>query len=250
MRFTYKSAQTEPQITGLVPDKGPVRVVPGWWSRASIFSRGARLYIGGKEASSVEWVSGQILLGTSPPGALGQCDVTVINPDAAVAVLKDGFEYCREPHKYPRIDTIIPSEGPTEGGTRLHISGRNFYDGGEEGRVRVFIGYEEARAGLEVIKGEGDADYGSGISVLTPPGEEGTRDVFVFNPDGGSYTYEGGFTYRHLEFIPTITHIEPRRGPISGGMPVLIEGTNFMEGSGSSLLAGRRRKWSASIPAG
>jgi hypothetical protein len=52
------------------------------------------------------------------------------------------------------------------------------------------------------------------ITVVTPSGEPGAKDVVVRNPDRQEAILQGGFTYNPM---PKITDISPNYGTASGG---------------------------------
>ena len=80
------------------------------------------------------------------------------------------------------IMSIDPPEGPTEGGTKIVITGTGFGS-----QAKVLIGGKPA-VKVEIVNG-------STIKLESPPGDEGAVDVEVQNADGKQHTKVGGFTY-------------------------------------------------------
>jgi hypothetical protein len=61
--------------------------------------------------------------------------------------------------------------------------------------------------------------------VTTPAAGTGAVDVVVTNPDGGTATRSGGFTY--VPPAPAISSVTPTSGPTTGGNTVAVAGSNF-----------------------
>ena len=80
----------------------------------------------------------------------------------------------------PTITSIVPSSGPTTGGTTVRITGTEFFD-----NPTVTIG----GANATVVSSQPNE-----LVVTTPPGVAGARDVVVTTFEG-SVTRTGGFTY-------------------------------------------------------
>lgn len=82
----------------------------------------------------------------------------------------------------PEITSITPDEGTSAGGTAVTIAGTGFVDG-----ATVTIGGAAATSVVFVDDTE--------ITCVTPAGTVGAQDVVVTNPDTGTDTLTGGFTY-------------------------------------------------------
>lgn len=82
----------------------------------------------------------------------------------------------------PEITDIDPDEGPEAGGTSVTITGTDFQTG-----ATVTIGGNAATSVVVVDPTE--------ITCTTPAGTAGAVDVVVTNPDTGTDTLVGGFTY-------------------------------------------------------
>jgi|GEM_PF-2803491 len=226
--LTFRLRETRPVIDQIIPDIGPTGGGTRVIIRGEDFRPGARIFFGTTPATDVNVVDAETIVARTPASSPGKRDVMVVNPDGASYILKDGFEYLEIQDSIPRITAVIPDEGPVTGGTRIRIIGQDFYYG-DDGRVRVFIGYNEAYEGLEV-RNINEHNYGDEIIVFTPPGEPGTYDIFVYNPDGASFLLERAFTYREIPASPKILGLDPAIGPVSGGIPIVITGENFAPG--------------------
>ena len=102
------------------------------------------------------------------------------------------YECGKSTFEPPIITGIEPFSGPTNGGTAVTITGKNFTNG-----VTVKIGVRDA-VDVKVVSA-------TEITATTPPGSEGTADVIVTNPDGKSVTLKNGFTYNHIGPVPILS---------------------------------------------
>ena len=125
----------------------------------------------------------------------------------------------------PTFTSIAPTSGPSAGGTPVTITGSNFVAGPSFG---VTIGSVAATSVVRV-----DATH---ITAVTPAGTAGAKDVVVTSSDGqihqpglDAFTYTAG---------PTFGTISPTSGPIAGGTPVTITGSNFVSGGSFGVTIG------------
>jgi hypothetical protein len=100
----------------------------------------------------------------------------------------------------------------------VRIAGSRFANG-----AHVFIGGREA---LDV-QWVNDAQ----LTATTPAGDLGDHDVEVRNPNGTSGTLISGFHYGADESpAPTLNGVSPTHGPVTGGTPLTLTGSNFVSG--------------------
>ncbi len=111
----------------------------------------------------------------------------------------------------PRVASLAPAEGGTDGGTRVTIRGT-----GLEGVARLEVGGAEANA----VAVEGDA-----LTFRTPPGPSGKVDVTLRLTDGGAVTLRDAFEYRAGS--SRTLGFSPARGAQAGGRVVRIHGRGF-----------------------
>src|SRR5690606_8605754 len=104
-------------------------------------------------------------------------DVTVINKDGGVAQEPDAIEYI-EPTSDPRIDEIIPSQGPAAGGNVVTIRGSGFGTS-ENAKVVVYFGGKLAEFKTDE-NGEPLVSHDS-LEVIAPRGDPGVVKVIVSN---------------------------------------------------------------------
>jgi len=110
------------------------------------------------------------------------------------------------------VNPCPPAWGMSSGGQHVSILG-----GGFTLTVRPQVDFGGAAATVVVL---GQSDF---LEVLTPPHDIGLVDVTVRNPDGGTATVIGGYTYTD-GFFPQITSISPSSGPCAGNQLVHITG--------------------------
>ncbi len=117
----------------------------------------------------------------------------------------------------PKVSSVDPATGPTDGGTLVTINGTHFSDGAK-------VAFEGVLAGSIVVLSA------SQIECTTPAHGAGKVDVTVTNPDGGTDTYINAYTYIEEAMAPSIDALDPVEGPVTGGTPVHIYGANFLPG--------------------
>lgn len=200
-------------ISNINPNVGRTQGGTPFEIKGSGFAGGAKVFIGGIEATGVVAVDENTIRGRTPPNTPGVKDVTVQNSDGSTATLVGGFEYM-VPGIEPKITAIDPNSGPTYGGTEVVIYGEHFQE-----NAMVYIG--DSRADVLSVDS-------TQIRAVTPPGTEGPKDVIVINPDTGLDLLEEGFTYK---IYPSITGIEPNTGSTEGGTQITITGTAFADGA-------------------
>lgn len=111
----------------------------------------------------------------------------------------------------PAITKVQPAYGPPTGGTPVTITGTNFNDATE-----VTFGSSYASS----FKVESETE----ISAVSPPGT-GRVDVGV----GVAGVLSPTSAADQFSYAPIVTKVEPAQGPATGGTPVTITGTNFIE---------------------
>jgi hypothetical protein len=110
----------------------------------------------------------------------------------------------------PTLTAVSPAEGSALGGTQLTLGGTNFESG-----ATVSVGGTPATQ--VIVLGS------TAIQCLSPPGTPGVVDVAV-TTRGGTATLEDAFTYYPT---PSLTNVEPARGPPFGGTRLTLTGTGF-----------------------
>jgi photosystem II stability/assembly factor-like uncharacterized protein len=200
-----------PVITEIAPAIGPPAGGTTVTISGNLFAANATVTFGGVAATNVTVVNGMRITATIPAHELGFVDVMVTNPDAQSSTLTGGFEYVGP----PTVTSVTPERGRYY--TAITITGTGF-KGGNGGSIKFggvqLSGY--SRINDTTIEGH------------APQHALGPVDVVVTNPDGQSGTLVNGFTYVPA---PTVTSVTPNAGPLAGGTPVTITGTNFQAGA-------------------
>ena len=121
---------------------------------------------------------GTTLTCVTPANSAGAKDVTVVNVDGKLGSAASAYTYA---DVRPTISAINPPSGPTNG-SAITITGTNFQAG-----ATVTIG------GLPV--GDVAVPDSATITGNTPGLPVGPADVKITNPDNGTVSTPGGFTY-------------------------------------------------------
>jgi len=209
--FSYR---WPPEVLRVQPDQGPT--VGG--SRVVVvgrfFEAGTTVSFDGEPCTDVAFISSAELVCTTPPGDAGPADVVARSADGGEGAVAEGaFTYVPP----PRVDAIVPAEGPTFGGERVTVTGAFFQTG-----MAVLID-GAACVDVEVVS---DVE----LSCLTPPGARGPADVTAVNPDGQSFTAPGLYRYVGVAVTPDhglpvgFTRVSVRAAGLDDGVVVTFGG--------------------------
>ncbi|MHC4779451.1 MAG: IPT/TIG domain-containing protein, partial [Planctomycetota bacterium] len=176
-----------PAITSVAPASGLVTGGTRLTISGSDFSTGATATVAGNACSNYDYtgVPNQVVCDV-PSGSAGAADVAVTNPDTQSDTLTGGFTYA----PLPTITTVSPNSATTGGGLPVTITGNYF----QAGCYVTFAGRPASRV-VFISPTQVDCSL--------PWGTVGAADVAMTNPDTGSVTLTGGFTYNqnyHLQF--------------------------------------------------
>jgi hypothetical protein len=217
-RFTYTLGP--PVVTGLAPVAGPMTGGTAVTIAGSGFTGAIAVDFGTAAASSVVVDSDLQITATSPPGAAGAADVTVVTPRGTSAVSSaDQFTYVTP----PVVTGVSPAAGFASGGTTVTIAGTGF-----TGATQVDFGTTPA-ANVMV-------DSDSQITATSPPGA-GTADVTVVATGGPSpISADDGFSY----LVPPASALTASDGTAGSGFgaSVAISGNTLVVGVQSGALTG------------
>lgn len=180
------------------------------------FVAGPTVRIGAGTATSVSVLSSTQVRATTPPGSAGTVAVQ-ITTNGQTVTLNGAFTY-QASSQTPSLSDVSPSSGPTSGGTVITLTGSNFVSG-----ATVRVGGSTAQNVTFVSATQ--------VRATTPSGTAGAKSVQIINPNGQSASRANAFTYAAPAAAPTLTAINPTSGPMSGGVPMTISGSNFAAGA-------------------
>ena len=171
----------------------------------------AYVFFGSTAASSFSIDGDTKIVATAPPGT-GTVNVEVTTPGGtSVAASNDRFTYITP----LTVTGISTTAGRIAGGTPVTITGTGFVQG-----TVVMFGNVTATAVT--------INSSTSITATAPPGT-GTVNITVTTPLGSSVTASTArFTYLPP---PTVDSISSSIGSVSGGTPVTIAGTGFVQGA-------------------
>ncbi|MDR6904849.1 hypothetical protein J2X63_000535 [Agromyces sp. 3263] len=196
--FTYLDV---PALTALTPDEGPTIGGTIVTITGTALAEATEVTIDGVSVPFTQ-VSDTEIAFVTPPHAAGPVDVVVITPGGTSNPLP--FTYVPA----PVLTVLTPDEGPVAGGTPVTITGTDL-----AGATEVTI--DGASVPFTQVS---DTE----ITFVTPPHAAGPVDVIVETPGGPSNALP--FTYVPA---PVLTALTPDEGPVAGGTPVTITGTDL-----------------------
>jgi hypothetical protein len=204
---TVPSTSTAPTITSLNIISGSTAGGTVVTLTGTNLTGTASVTFGGVAGTALTVNSDTSITVTTPAGTAGAKDVVVTTPSGSVTSA-GGYTYVVPA---PTISSISPVSGSTAGNTSITITGADF-----TGATEVTFG-GVAGTGLTI-------NSDTSITVTTPAGSAGAKNVVVTTP-GGSVTSTGGYTY--VVPAPTISSISPSSGSTTGNTSITITGTNF-----------------------
>jgi len=207
--FTDTKPEAPPVVSSVTPTSGPTAGGTVITIKGENFVTPIQVTIG-RPATHVEVRSENEIVATTPAETVGSYVVTVTDEAGSF----NGPRYLYVPPA-PTVESALPAEGPTAGGTVVTIRGANF-----EAGSTVNVG--GAASHVEVLSE-------TEIRATTPKAPAGSYEVVVTDEAGIS---AGGPSFRYIPPPPTIESIFPSNGPTAGGTPVVIKGSNFQAGAG------------------
>ncbi len=200
--YTYGAG---PTITNVSPAGGPIAGGTSVTITGTGFIGATSVLFDGTAAITFNVVNSTTITATAPAHAFGPVDITVVAFGGSGT--GTGLYTYVAP---PTVASVSPNIGPTIGGQSVTITGTNF-----TGASSVTFGGAAATA-IVVVNA-------STITATTPAHAAGLVDIIVTG-FGGIGTGAAIYTYAPL---PTVTSVAPTGGPVAGGTPVSITGTNF-----------------------
>ncbi len=151
---------------------------------------------------------------------IGKTYLKVINPiknskEMGLYDIKEDFiEFVLvDENKNPIISAVKPDTVAVDGGVEVKVIGSNFLDG-----IKLFLD------GTEITNIRRSED-GKEISFIVPKGREGTTQLMIMNPEGGTATWP--FSYVKTYTNPKLTSFAPKSG--NTGTLVIVKGDNFLQ---------------------
>ena len=224
--FTYSSAGTAPTLTGVTPASGPTTGGTTITLTGTNFVAGATsVTVGGSAAAGVSVASTTSLTAMTPAGVAGPANVAVTTADGS-ASLAAAFTYTSATGSPPTLTSVLPSSGPTAGGTTITVTGTSFVIGG----TTVTVGGNNA-TGV-------NAASDTSLTAVTPAGAAGAATIAVAT-GYGSGSLAGAFTYTSGSgSLPTLSDVSPSSGPTTGGATITLTGTHFVPGQTAVTVGG------------
>jgi hypothetical protein len=206
--FTYEAA---PTVTGLSQKAGPLTGGTSVVITGTNFTGATAVNFGTTAATSITVnTAGTQITATSPAHSAAAVDITVVTPSGISTIAAaDQFTY----EAAPTVTGISPTAGPLTGGTSVVITGTNF------------IGATAVEFGSTLATNVVVNATGTQITATSLAHSAGMVDITVVTPSGTSAVVTADqFTY---VAAPTVTVVSPKAGPLAGGTPVTITGTNL-----------------------
>jgi PKD repeat protein len=225
--YTYVAA---PTFTSITPTTGPVSVstpitiigtnlIGATNSGSSIYN----VSIGGTALTNMTVVSSTTIIGSTPANATAGAVNVVITTPNGTATGPSAYTYVTA----PTFTSITPTYGPLSGSTPITIIGTNLIGATNSGSsiYNVSIG-GTAITNMTVVSS-------TTIIGSTLAHAAGAVNVVITTPNG---TATGPNAYTYVT-APAFTSITPATGPLVGGTPITIIGTNLIgaTNSGSSI---------------
>ena len=136
-----------------------------------------------------------------------------------------------------QITGVSPKAGPTAGGTKIVISGKDFrkkMEGFEGEKLKVYFGDGKDQIRIPEANIDFNNTDTSKITLTTPPHKAGSVTIKVENPDGSITELENAFTYVSDPKITSI--VDPKNNDrdkkilsIDGGETIKIIGSDFFK---------------------
>ena len=169
-----------------------------------------KISIAGQDCLLSRWVSDSEMWCVSPPGTGSNVPVQVMI-DGTITEGPARFSYA-----IPFVERVVPSSGPSIGGSRITVTGKNF--GPKDSKSVVTLDnvpcVMSEQVSHEIIVCE--TTRGLGAQLVVGVTTKGVKS----NNTGARFSYNA----------PSIHHISPNVGPAAGHVVVAIHGENLASG--------------------
>ena len=257
-KYTYNPLPSNPEILSISPNSGSRAGGDTVTIQGFDIRPGVSIYFGGALATvkdlTIDSSNRSIVTVITPKSSvLGYVDVKVVNKDAdqnrGFTTMTNGYYY----YTAPTITSVFTNFGSKYGGNLITITGTDFYVGQTVQNGVYVPSYPTVTIGninLEVISVQDNSgniidgkklNIGTQIKAIVPvsanPYPVGWQDITITNYDGqngtegGTVTLKNGFEIKDTQKTPSITSVNPNKGPTKGGTQITITGSNFESGS-------------------
>ena len=213
-----------PVISKIRPNNGPV--VGGTVTVTGDGLSGKFSFdFGGKPATGVSCPSQTTCTMTAPAHAAGGVDVIAKDGSTSSSASPDArFNY-----QAPAITKISPALGPTTGGQGVELTGVGFYPlmVVKFGNTTVTTNY----GGIQTTTVDCPSD--TSCSVASPAGTGAVHITATLSGDTSPETPKNLYTYA---IYPSVASVTPYNAPVTGGIPVTVNGTNFSTAPGGTTF--------------
>jgi len=234
--YTYVN---RPTISSVSPNEGPAD-----GSSQSVTIHGSHLAavtqvsIPSATVTSFQYnqSAGSLTASFTAPTTAGAVDVTVADGygDRSPTSANDQYTFRPAPTIANAAGAVFPSQGSTDGGTLVTVTGTNFVAGA--GETMVSFGCASDGSACSDAVSASYVSYDGTSLTVTPPDAttSGPVDVTVTSI-GGSATRAGGYTYRDA---PTVSDFSPAGSSTNGGATITVTGANFIAGETTVSFGG------------
>ena len=188
-----------PAITNVSPNIGPVAGGIEITLSGSNFGTNGTVTFNGQAVTTTGYTNSQIKFILPAGQGTGNAILVDVSGQVSAPAL---FSYTA-----PSITQVSPNHGPTIGGIEITLTGTNFGTNGTlgfDGQMQTTTSYNNTQIKFMLPSGQG-----LGKSVVVTAGGQ--------NSSAATFNYDG----------PTITNVSPSMGPVEGGIPITLTGSNF-----------------------
>lgn len=132
------------------------------------------------------------------------------------------------------IESVIPNSGPSEGGTRVEITGKDFRKTmeGYDQKIKIYFGDKD---NIVLVPESNIISIAPNKIILTtPPHKAGTVNIKIVNPDENITELEKAFTYISRPKIVGVFDLNDKKIDtisVDGGEKVKLKGSDFIKGA-------------------
>ena len=207
-----------PTISTISPTQGPTTGGTTVTLTGTGMTGATAVRFGSTNATSFTINSATQIVAVSPPRAAGAAAVTVVHPTGN----SNSVTFTYVVAQVPVVTNVVPSSGPTSGGTGVTLTGTGF-----TGATTVTFAGVPATSVV--------VNSANQITAVTPAGSTGAAAVTVTTP-GGTSAPDAFFYYAappalDSAVVARASSAGPAQGPTAGGVVVTLTGSNLLNAS-------------------